>query len=126
MTGDSSPFLDTWAVMSPGECLMLGGGTFPNANESAEVTVLLSELVPTLFVLHPEKHPGRPNPAASEPVTVTLERTDKKVAYDYGDNVPDAGYAKGGGRVMGQTVDIWLVGGALGSPGPPIVFLGKP
>lgn len=121
---DSTAFLNTWAAMSPGECLLVGGGTWPAANESAQVTVLLAEIVPTLFIFDPDDHPGRPNPAASEPTTVTLERTDKPFAYDYGDEVPDAGYAKEGGRVGDAVVDLWLVGSQ--DPRGPVVFLGKP
>jgi|GEM_PF-6338713 len=107
-----SLFQETFESMKSGDGLPILGGTFPGKNETAEVRIGLSHIVPVIYMItRDEQYAPHENPLFRPEATdfvAPLERNDKRFGHDYGDG-PNISYGKRAGVVLGQMVDIILI-----------------
>lgn len=111
--GTEELFEKTLAVMEPGDTLMVMGGTLAEPGAAAEIKLGMQTIIPVLFHVAKDKaaYPWRLNPYVCEedPTGIMLARNDVRFAHDFGDG-PAIGFAKAGGVILGQTVDLLQIG----------------
>ncbi|HSX45098.1 MAG TPA: hypothetical protein VLF39_03270 [Candidatus Saccharimonadales bacterium] len=117
--------------MEPGESVIVTGGTFPGRNERSELKLDLTQFMPIKYVLYTglgdaqaaAENPVRPNPLGliEDSVPAIFERTDKRFAFDPGDEW--LRYGKHVGSIAGQVIDMILIGSSFT---PDFYFVTKP
>lgn len=113
MAANPNLFTKTLASMESGDTLLVLGGTFPGRNESAEISLGLKLIVPILHIITGnDRYSPRDNllvgPDDEDPVTVTLERNDRRFGVDHNEGLPIT-FGKKAGRILGQVVDIVIL-----------------
>lgn len=128
MPANPNLFIDTLAQMDGGDTLiLLGGSTFPGENKTAKVGVGMTHIIPILHIATGrDEYAPRENPVLDpddeKTLMLELERNDTRFGHDYGEG-PDISFGKGAGTILGQTVDIVILGSMSQNP---FYFIGKP
>lgn len=128
-TPERDIFAETLAIMNPGDCLLMVGGTFPGQNEEGVISLHIADIMPFMNVFYSglgkresaAKHPEYKNPIdiTEEAVEVTLKRSEKRFRFDHAD--PWFRYGKRIATVGAEVVDLVIV-----DSGRTIYFLSKP